>query len=118
MGKLGWIGCAIWQATSGRLPGFFIYFFKYETIETHARAFLPFIVSAVGSVLCTQFSYKSHRIYKNRVRLCAVQQEHGLRTPNEGINQRYLKNCLWQTKNASAIPKNLGLGLNFRPCSE
>ena len=25
---------------------------------------------------------------------------------------------MWQTKYASAIPKNLGLGLNFRPCSE
>ena len=28
----------------------FIYFFKYETLETHARAFLPFIILAVGSV--------------------------------------------------------------------
>ena len=27
-----------------------IYFFKHETIETHARAFLPFNISAVGSV--------------------------------------------------------------------
>ena len=25
---------------------------------------------------------------------------------------------MWQTKYASAVPKNLGLGLNFRPCSE
>ena len=25
---------------------------------------------------------------------------------------------MWQTKYAAAIPKNLGLGLNFRPCSE
>ena len=25
---------------------------------------------------------------------------------------------MWQTKYASAIPKNLGLGLNFRPCSD
>ena len=25
---------------------------------------------------------------------------------------------MWQTKYASPIPKNLGLGLNFRPCSE
>ena len=44
---------------------------------------------------------------------------HGLRTPNEGINQRYLKN--WADvadKYASAVPKNLGLGLNFRQCSE
>ena len=43
----------------------------------------------------------------------------GLRTPNEGINQRYLKN--WanvEEKNASAIPKNLGVGVNFRQCSE
>jgi hypothetical protein len=45
---------------------------------------------------------------------------HGLRTPNEGINQRYLKNWtdVRQTKYALAVPKNLGLGLNFRPCSE
>ena len=35
---------------------------------------------------------------------------HGLRTPNEGTNQRYLKN--------GAVLKNLGLGLNFRPCGE
>jgi hypothetical protein len=28
----------------------FIYFFKYETIETHARAFLALIISAVASV--------------------------------------------------------------------
>ena len=40
------------------LPGFFfrfnvlifIYFFKYKTIETHARAFLPLNISAVCSV--------------------------------------------------------------------
>jgi hypothetical protein len=25
---------------------------------------------------------------------------------------------MWQTKYASAAPKNLGWGLNFRPCSE
>ena len=29
---------------------FFIYFFEYETIETHARAFLPLNILAVGSV--------------------------------------------------------------------
>ena len=28
----------------------FIYFLKYETIETHARAFIPLNISAVGSV--------------------------------------------------------------------
>ena len=28
----------------------FIYFLKYKTIETHARAFLPLNISAVGSV--------------------------------------------------------------------
>ena len=45
---------------------------------------------------------------------------HGLRTPNEGINQRYLKNWaeMWQTKYASAVPKNLGVGVDFRPFSE
>ena len=26
--------------------------------------------------------------------------------------------CMWQTKYAAAIPKNLGVGVNFRPCSE
>ena len=25
---------------------------------------------------------------------------------------------MWQTKYASVIPKNLGVGVNFRPCSE
>ena len=45
---------------------------------------------------------------------------HGLRTPNEGINQRNLK--IWADVAdkiyASAVPTNLGLGFDFRPCSE
>ena len=44
---------------------------------------------------------------------------HGLRTPNEGINQRNLK--VWANvadKYASAVPKNLGLGFDFRTSSE
>ena len=41
---------------------------------------------------------------------------HGLRTPNEGINQKNLP--MWQTKYASAVPMNLGVGMDFRPCSE
>ena len=48
-----------------------------------------------------------------------IRQNHGLRTHNEGINQRNLK--FWakgQTKYASAVPKNLGLGFDFWPCSE
>ena len=44
---------------------------------------------------------------------------HGLRTLNEGINK---KPCnfgpMWQTKYALAVPINLGLGFDFRPCSE
>ena len=46
-------------------------------------------------------------------------QRQGLWTPNKGINQRYLKN--WanvEKKYASAAPKNLGVGVNFRPGSE
>ena len=42
--------------------------------------------------------------------------KHGLRTPNEGMNQRYLKkwaDAMWQTKYTSAIPKNLGSGSEF-----
>ena len=51
-----WAGLAvlfsIYQATSKRLPVFsFVLFFKYKTIETHASAFLPLNISAVGSVL-------------------------------------------------------------------
>ena len=43
---------------------------------------------------------------------------HGLRTPNEGINQSYLKNWAYVAdKIALAVPKNLGLGLNFPLCS-
>ena len=44
---------------------------------------------------------------------------HGLWTPSEGINQRNLK--IWADAadiHASAVPKNLGLGFDFWPCSE
>ena len=44
---------------------------------------------------------------------------HGLRTPNECINQRILK--FWAdvaNKLASAVSINLGLGFDFRPCCE
>ena len=34
-----------------------IYFFEYETIETHSRAFLPLNISAVGSVKPLYFSF-------------------------------------------------------------
>jgi hypothetical protein len=44
--------------------------------------------------------------------------EHGLRTPNEGINLRRQIGSMWQTKYASAVPKHLGVGVNFRTCSE
>ena len=40
---------------------------------------------------------------------------HGLRTPNEGINQRYLKN--WADV-ADKVPRYLGVGVNFWPRSE
>ena len=46
---------------------------------------------------------------------------HGLRTPNEDINQRYLRNWANVADKicfGRAVPKNLGLGLTFRPCSE
>ena len=44
---------------------------------------------------------------------------HGLPTPNEGINQRSLKiGLMWQTKYAWPVPNNLGVGVNFRLCSE
>ena len=42
----------------------------------------------------------------------------GLWSPNEGINQRYPKIWADVAENyASAVPNNLGLGLNFWPCS-
>ena len=40
---------------------------------------------------------------------------HGLRTSNEGINQRYLKN--WADV-ADKVPRYLGVGVNFWPRSE
>ena len=42
---MGWIGSA-----SNFNNLIFIYLFKYETIETHARAFLPLNISAIGTV--------------------------------------------------------------------
>ena len=49
--------------------------------------------------------------------------DHGVRTPNEGINQRNLKiwadvSCDRQNWYASAVPKNLGVGVDFWPFSE
>ena len=44
---------------------------------------------------------------------------HELRTPNEGINQRNPK--IWDNvadKYASAVLKNFGVEVDFRPCSE
>ena len=38
----------------------FIYFFKYKTIETHARAFLPLNISAVGSVISDKITVSYH----------------------------------------------------------
>ena len=45
--------------------------------------------------------------------------KHRLRTRNEGINLKNLK--IWADiadKYALAVPKNLGVGVDFRPCSE
>ena len=64
------------------------------------------------------------RPYFNSIIFCPLQLlahpvQHGLRTTNEGINQRNLK--IWADvakKYASAVPKNLGVGVDFRPCSE
>jgi hypothetical protein len=44
----------------------------------------------------------------------------GLWTPNEGLHQKKSEKngWIWPTKYASAVPKNLGLGFNFLPCSE
>ena len=51
--EIGWIGRQILNGSQG----FFLYnilifinFFKYESIETHARAFLSLIILAVGTV--------------------------------------------------------------------
>ena len=44
---------------------------------------------------------------------------HGQRTPNEGITQRIMK--VWADvadKYASAVPKHLGVGVDFQLCSE
>ena len=64
--KLGWIGCAIQQVTSKRLPQFFSYFqdiFLNDFIKNpqtrNACAFLPLNISAVGSVLSLIYFYFS-----------------------------------------------------------
>ena len=41
-----------------------------------------------------------------------VDTHHGLRTPNEGINQRYLKNWA-DVADKICVPTNLGVGVNF-----
>jgi hypothetical protein len=57
--EIGWIGCAIYQANPKRLTDLFFffnililnYFFKYETIETHACAFLTLIILGIATVV-------------------------------------------------------------------
>ena len=44
---------------------------------------------------------------------------HGLRTPNEGVNQRNLKFFAYVAdKICFGQPKNLGEGVDLQPCSE
>ena len=59
-------------ATSKRLPGFifcfnisiFIHFFKYKTIETNARTYLPLNISAVCSVKTLTIKILGHTLVK------------------------------------------------------
>ena len=54
--------------------------------------------------------------------LIAVHAPHGPRhelgTPKEGVNQRNPKVWADVVDYALAVPKHLGLGVDFRPCSE
>ena len=50
-----------------------------------------------------------------RLQCRALSSCHGLRTPNEGINQRYLKNRAHVADKICL--SNFGLELNSRPCS-
>ena len=55
----------------------------------------------------------------NTVKQLLIGVMHGLRTPIEGINKRNLKlGPTWQTKYASDVSKNFGVGVDFRPNSE
>ena len=65
----------------------------------------------LGRATCTVHLFSSPRPARNETNVPL----HGLRTPNEGINQRNLK--LWQIKYALFVPKNLGVGVAFRPAS-
>jgi hypothetical protein len=52
--EIGWISMQILNGSQDFSFLFniflFIYFFRYETIETHARAFLTLIILAIGTV--------------------------------------------------------------------
>ena len=73
------------------------------SLKDFHQTFLLVKIYSKPFTMGTNFS-KCHFYFK---KLC---WEHGLRAPNEGINQRNLK--------ISAIPKNLGVGLDFLLCSE
>ena len=44
--------------------------------------------------------------------------KHGLQTSNEGINHRNLKFWANVAGKILTVAKNLGLGFDYRPCSE
>ena len=57
-------------------------------------------------------------LYNLKAKLLRFECAHGPRTPIEGISQRNLKFWANDANDALAVPKNLGLGLDFRSYSE
>ena len=72
----------------------FIDFFKYETIETHARAFLTLIISAIGTVLWIKFDVRHFFSDPTSQFLTAPYLEHTAPLLLENGSAKYVQNCL------------------------
>ena len=67
------------------------------------------------SIQVTTFTVKHVDMFTGKLYIC----RHRLWTPNEGINQINLK--IWAdvaNKICFGLPKNIGVGVDFRPCRE
>ena len=102
-------------------------FFCYITIHI-SNKFIIAILSKKSKKKFSRKKYSSSLIIKKFWQIRSIYScssfstngsDHGLRTPNEGINDKNLK--IWAdvaTKYALAVPKNLRVGVDFRPISE
>ena len=91
-----------------------------DYFSVHFIKSLEFFQSWQGSLFFVTKMHAQCKSLQQRVLYCNSYLEHtDYGHPMKGkIKETWKFRPMWQTKYAAAIPKNLGVGVNFRPCSE